>query len=314
MKIAILEPLGVPAEDLRMLAKPYLSSDDELKITEQTLETVTEQADFAGGAEAVIIANGAFEREIIEKLPDLKFVGVAFTGFDHVDLNACRERDITVSNCAGYATSSVADLTFGLAIGLLRELKAADGLTREQKTKEGLRQTELAGLTFGVVGMGSIGRKVAQIAQAFDCHVIGFNRSPFEMQDVEQVSLETLLQESDIVSLHVPLTDETRGLIAAEELAMMKDSAILINTARGPVADSHALAEALSEGRIRGAGLDVFDTEPPVLADDPLLHAPNTLLAPHIGFASEQALVKRAKMTYENLAAWRKGEPQNEVT
>lgn len=155
---------------------------------------------------------------------------------------------------------------------------------------------------------------MAQIAQAFDCHVIGFNRSPFEMQDVEQVSLETLLQESDIVSLHVPLTDETRGLIAAEELAMMKDSAILINTARGPVADSHALAEALSEGRIRGAGLDVFDTEPPVLADDPLLHAPNTLLAPHIGFASEQALVKRAKMTYENLAAWRKGEPQNEVT
>lgn len=314
MKIVILEPLGVSSAELQELAQSYLSSDDELKIAEESLESVSAMTEFAADAEAVVIANGELPAELIEALPKLRFVGVAFTGVDHVDLEACQARDIVVSNCAGYATSSVADLTFGLTIGLLREMKQADQVTREQGTKEGLRQTELAGLTFGIIGMGAIGRKVAEIARAFDCNVIAYNRSAFELEGVKQVDLDTILRESNVVSLHVPLTNETQGMIGAGELAKMRPDALLINTARGPVVDSQALADSLAEGKIRGAGLDVFDKEPPIASDDPLLTAPNTLLAPHIGFASEQALVKRAKMTFANLDAWRSGEPQNVVS
>ena len=170
---------------------------------------------------------------------------------------------------------------------------------------------ELSGKTFGVVGLGAIGRRTVKLAQAFGCKVLGYNRSQKDIAGVEQVDLETLLKESDIVSLHVPLTEATKGLIGEAELALMKPTAILINTARGPVVDTAALAKALTDGTIAAAGIDVFNGEPPIAADNPLLKAPNTLLAPHIGFATKEALAKRAVIAFKNVAMYLQGKPQN---
>ena len=152
---------------------------------------------------------------------------------------------------------------------------------------------------------------MAAIAQAFGCEVYAYSRTKKELPGVRFVSLDTLLETCDIVSLHTPLSEQTRGLIGKEQLAKMKKNAVLINTARGPVVDSQALADALSQGRIAGAGIDVFESEPPIAADHPLLGAPNLLATPHVAFATQEALVKRAHIAFENIAAYLKGTPQN---
>lgn len=209
--------------------------------------------------------------------PKVKYIAVAFTGVDHVDLSACRARGIAVSNAAGYSTNAVAELVFGLAIGLYRSIPACDQRARTGGTKDGLVGPELHGKTMGIVGTGAIGRRVAAIASAFGCKLLAYSRTEREEMKAlgaEYVTLEELMERSDIVSLHVPVTDGTRGLIGRELLEKMKKSAILINTARGPVVDNAALAEALENGSIAGAGIDVFDMEPPIPGDYPLLTAP----------------------------------------
>ena len=175
----------------------------------------------------------------------------------------------------------------------------------------GLMGEELSGKTFGVVGLGAIGTKVAKLAQAFDCRVLAYNRSEKDLDGIEMVDLDTLLAESDIVSLHVPVTNETKKLINAENLCKMKKSALLINAARGPVIDNDALAQALHEGIIRGAGIDVFDMEPPIPSDYPLLQAPNTLFTPHVAFATKESMVKRAYIVVQNLEDWLDGKQSN---
>ncbi|MPN05242.1 Hydroxypyruvate reductase [bioreactor metagenome] len=184
---------------------------------------------------------------------------------------------------------------------------------RERGTKDGLVGFELEGKTFGVIGLGAIGTRVAKIAQAFGCNVIAYSRSFKRIDGVMFTELDTLLETSDIVSLHVPLNDKTRCLINKEKLALMKPNAILINTARGPVIDSDALAEALREGRIAGAGVDVFEIEPPLNPAHPLLNASNVIATPHIAFATKEALVKRAVIVFDNVAKWLAGAPQNVI-
>ena len=151
----------------------------------------------------------------------------------------------------------------------------------------------------------------AQLAKAFGCEVLGFNRSPRQIEGVRMTDLDTLLSECDIVSLHVPLTDETRGLIGERELSLMKPDAVLINTARGPVVDSRALAAALKEGRLAGAAVDVYETEPPIAQDHPLLTAPNVTATPHVAFATKEALYQRAAIVFDNVAGYLDGKPQN---
>ena len=184
----------------------------------------------------------------MERCPNLKMISVAFTGVDHVDMDYCRERGILVSNCAGYSNTAVSELVFGLALSLYRRIIECDRAVRAGKDKTGLVGLELAGKTFGIIGMGAIGTRTAQLAKAFGCRVLGFNRSPKQVEGVRMVELDELLRESDIASLHVPLTEQTRGMIGEREIGLMKPSAILINTARGPVVDSAALAAALKEG------------------------------------------------------------------
>ncbi|MCI8982667.1 MAG: hydroxyacid dehydrogenase [Hungatella sp.] len=313
MKVTFLEPLGISGEKLQAMAEEALGGRAEVTYYDTRIEDVEGLIQRSQGADCVVLSNFKYGREVISRCPDLKMICVAFTGVDHVDVEYCRERGIAVCNCAGYSTVAVADLVFGFIIDLARNVIPCDKVVRQGGTKAGLVGYELEGKKLGVVGAGAIGRRVIRIAQAFGCQVYAYSRTKKEIEGVSFVSLDELLETCDIVSLHVPLNDSTRGLIGEEQLKKMKNSAVLINTARGPVVDSQALAKALKEGVIAGAAVDVFEMEPPVPADHVLFGAPNLIVTPHVAFASQQAFEKRAVIVCGNIKKWLDGEPQNLV-
>lgn len=314
MKIVFLEPLGISEELLKEKISSVIDEAEHeiiyYKDRQEDTDTLIERSK---DADIVVLSNFKYGREVMESCPSLKMVCVAFTGVDHVDINYCREKGITVCNCAGYSTSAVADIVFAMVISLARNIIPCQDKARNGGTKDGLVGFELDGKTFGIIGTGAIGTRVAKIANAFGCKVIAYSRTKKDLPDVEFVTMEELLKKSDIVSLHIPQTPETTGLIGKEQLELMKPEAILINTARGPVVDSAALAAALKNGTIAAAGVDVFNCEPPLPAEEPLLAAPNTLLTPHIAFASHQAFEKRADIVAENIKCWLEGNPQNVI-
>lgn len=314
MKIVFLEPLGISEE---LLKEKISSVIDETKHEiiyykdrQEDTDTLIERS---RDADIVVLSNFKYGKDVMESCPSLKMVCVAFTGVDHVDIDYCREKGITVCNCAGYSTSAVADIVFAMVISLARNIIPCQDKARNGGTKDGLVGFELDGKTFGIIGTGAIGTRVAKIANAFGCKVIAYSRTKKDLPDVEFVTMEELLKNSDIVSLHVPQTPETTGLIGKEQLELMKPEAILINTSRGPVVDSAALATALKNGTIAAAGVDVFNCEPPLPAEESLLAAPNTLLTPHIAFASHQAFEKRADIVAANIKCWLEGKPQNVI-
>ena len=311
MKLVIIEPLGVEKEKLLSMAQEALSGRMEIVYYDTRTTDTNELIQRGEDADVIVVSNLSLNGDVIRGCRNLKLLSVAFTGVDHIDMAACRARGITVCNCAGYSTCAVADLVFGLLISLYRNIIPCDSVCRRGGTKDGLVGFELEGKTFGVIGTGAIGLRVAAIAQAFGCRVLAFSRTVKEIPGITYVELDTLLEESDIISLHVPLNDATRGMIGAEEIQKMKKSDVLINTARGPVTDANALSEALKAGRIAGACVDVFENEPPVAADHPLFSAPNTIVTPHIAFATREAMVKRAVTVFENVKLYLKGTPQN---
>lgn len=316
MKIVVMEPLGVVLEKIESLAAPLKEAGHEFVY--YTTKEVEQEKLLARVADAdvIMLANQPLSAEIINGCSNLKMLSVAFTGVDHIDLAACRAKNILVCNAAGYSTNAVAELTFGLAISVIRNIVPCDGRCRNAATKDGLVGFELFGKTFGVVGTGAIGSRVAKIAKAFGCKVLAYSRTPkTELLElgVEYVALDELLEQSDFVSLHVPLTEATKGLIGAEAIGKMKETAVLLNTARGGVVDSTALAEALNSGKLAGAGIDVFEIEPPIAKEHPLCHAKNTVLTPHVAFASKEALEARADTVFTNLWKYFAGEPQNVV-
>lgn len=313
MKIVILEPLGIPAETAQEMAKAAIGSGNELVYYNDRREDVETLIERSRDADAVVLTNFKYPKAVMEKCPNLKYICVAFTGYDHVDMEYCRERGITVSNCAGYSTSAVADLVFGFVIDLCRNILPCNDVIRKGGTKAGLVGPELEGRKFGIIGAGAIGLRVASIANAFGCDVYAYSRTKKDVPGVKFIELDDLLRTCDIISLHVPQNASTIGMINAEKIALMKPTAYFINTARGPIVDSAALAAALNEGRIAGAGIDVFETEPPIAEDHPLLHAKNCICTPHIAFASHQAMEKRAVIVCDNLKAWLAGAPINLV-
>ena len=228
-------------------------------------------------------------------------LSIAFTGLDHIDLAECEKRGIVVNNAAGYSTEAVAEEAICMMIGLYRHVIENDKITRNRIGSAISPGKEIADKTVGVIGMGAIGQKTAKLAQAFGCKVIAWNRTSKEVEGVTMVDKETLLKESDIITLHIALNDETRNFITAKEIELMKESAIIINAARGPIINSCDLAAALKSGRIAGAALDVYDKEPPLDKDNPLLDAPNTILLPHIGFATKEAFETRLKIVVNNV-------------
>lgn len=311
MKLVIIEPLGVEQEKLLSMAAEQLPESVEVVYYDTRVTDTETLIERGKDADIIAVSNLPLNADVIDGCKNLKMLSVAFTGVDHIALDACRRNGVLVSNCAGYSTAAVADLVFGLLISLYRNIPACNEVVRREGTKDGLVGFELEGKKFGVVGTGAIGLRVAAIAQAFGCEVLAYSRTKKDVPGITYTALDTLLSQCDIVSLHTPLNDSTRGLIGKEQLALMKKNAVLINTARGPVVDSQALAEALNEERIAGACIDVFETEPPVKKEHPLLNAKHVIATPHAAFATKEALVKRAVIVFDNITVWLNNAPQN---
>lgn len=314
MKIALLEPLGVPAETIENLARPLKDAGHEFVYFDTKTTDTTELARRSVGAEVVMIANNPYPAEAVHGADALKMIAVAFTGIDHVALDACRERGIEVRNCAGYSDTSVAELTLGLTIDVLRKVAAADAAVRTGKTSAGLMGTEICGKTVGLIGCGKIGCAAGRLFKAFGARVLGYARHEHPeaaAAGVEQVPLDELLAQSDIVSLHLPSNDTTRKSFGAEQIAQMKDGAVFINCARGAIVDNDALAAALNSGKLAGAGIDVFDMEPPIPADYALVNAKNCIFTPHVAFLTHEAMERRAKIEFDNVLAYIEGRAQN---
>lgn len=255
----------------------------------------------ASGADVVVESNMPLRKDFLDACPNLKMLSIAFTGLDHIDMEECRRRGIVVKNAAGYSTEAVAEETICMMIGLYRHVIENDKITRSCKGPSIAPGREIAGKTVGIIGMGAIGQRTAALAQAFGCKVIAWNRTPRQVAGVAFVDKETLLKESDIVALHIALNDETRNFLTAKDFALMKPTAVVVNAARGPVVNTLDLAEALKKGVIAGAACDVYDGEPPLKEDNPMLAAPNTMLLPHIGFATKEAFILRLGIVINNI-------------
>ncbi len=313
MKIAIAEPLAVEAGCLNNIIAEALGE----AINDVTIEHFTERTSDEArlitrskDADIVVIGNIPFRRNVLENCPELKMLAIAFTGYDHVDVDYCHANNILVSNCSGYATIATAELAIGLLLAVYRRIVLCDAATRAGKTKEGITGFELAGKTIGIIGTGAIGGHTAELARAFGMNIIAYSRTRYD-NGLQYMELDELLEKADVVSLHVPVTEQTRGMIGARELSLMKKSAVLINVARGPIIDTDALAAALNTGQIAGCGIDVFDMEPPIPADYPLITAKNTVLSPHVAYATDESMIKRAKIAFANIKAFLDGKPQN---
>lgn len=316
MKITVLEPLGVEKDKLENIANELTQQGHELEIFEEKTDDIEQLKKRVENTNLLIIANSPLNGEVIKSAKKLEMISVAFTGVDHVDLDSAKQKNILVSNAAGYSTPAVVELTFALMINVLRNIVPLDQVIRDGGTKDGFRQREIYGKTLGILGTGDIGGDVAKIALAFGMRVIAFNRSESEELKnlgIEYVDIESVFKNSDIVTVHLPLNDKTKGIVSKKYINMMKQESVLINAARGPIVDNDALAEALNEERISGAGIDAFDMEPPIPNDYPLVNAKNTVLTPHIAYASEQAMVRRAKIVFENIEKYLDGNPQNVI-
>ena len=295
MNILILEPIGISlGECQKQLPNHHVTEVDSRSWTdEQVIQT-------AKHAEIIMITNRLLPAKIIENLPLLKFISVAFTGIDQIDASNVRERKITVKNASGYAKTAVAELVMGFMIALARNI-----VTNAQKIHHGAVTnvgTELRGKILGIIGLGAIGNEVARLADAFGMQVLSHNRG-------SGTPLDEIFAKSDYVSIHVPLVEETRGLVNLQRLKQMKTTAFLINTARGPIIESAALRQALEEGIIAGAAVDVFDVEPPLPENYPLLGSPNLIATPHLGFNTEEAVQHKGRIALQNILEFLKQNP-----
>ena len=316
MKIVVLDGYATNPGDLSW---DGLAEFGELVVYDRTPAEMT--VEHATGAEALISNKVFLGADEMAALPGLRYIGLQATGVNAVDLHAARHHGIVVSNVPAYSTASVAQHAFALLLELARGVGRHADLVRQGAWTncpdfafQDTPQVELTDKTFGVVGYGDIGRDAARIAAAFGMRILVHTRTPDPVTcpDVKFVELDQLLTESDVVSLHCPLTPQTEALISAERLALMKTSAYLINTSRGLLIDEEALAQALRNGDIAGAGLDVLSREPPP-ADNPLLTAPNCYVTPHLAWATFAARQRLIAEIIENLRAFLAGRPRNQV-
>ncbi len=301
MKTVLAESLSIGREmldeferALSLEGNTFVHYDDKPTSLEDWKERI-------GDCDQLIIANTKLPEEAVREAKNLKYINVAFTGLDHVPMRVCEELGIKVTNAAGYSDQGVAEEVLGLCIALLRKFKPADLAVRQGGSSSNFMGGEIAGQRVGIIGTGRIGKRTAELFKAFRADLVGYNRSrhrDLEEMGLTYLPLEELLKTSDIVTVHLPMNDETRDFLKYEDFSIMKRSAILINCSRGPVVNSSDLARALAEGKIAGAGVDVFDQEPP-LKDEPLFEAPNTILLPHVAYFTEEAMIKRAKIVLE---------------
>lgn len=304
MNIICVEPLGISQEHFEELKKEFVSLGHNFSYYLDRKEDADTLASRMKDADIAIISNIKLPTIVLQQCNHLKYISVAFTGLDHIDLAYCREHNIAVQNAAGYSTVAVSELAIGLMLDVMRRITALDAVTRQGGSRGMFLGRELHGKTVGVVGTGAIGTATIRLLLAFGCKVVAYNRSEHEevkALGVAYTDLDSLMRQSDIITLHVPMTPETHHLISRERIAMMKSNAILINTARGNVVDIPALAEALKSGRIAGAGIDVYEQEPPLPSNHPLTDAPNCVCVPHVGYASREAFDIRADIVFDHV-------------
>lgn len=314
MKIVILDGYTANPGDLSWSGMEELG---ELTVYERTAAELTARR--MQGAEVVFTNKTVISDEIMALCPKLKFIGVLATGVNIVDLKAAKERNIVVSNVPAYSTDSVAQLTIALLLELAHHVGAhSDAVLRGDWSRSAdfcfwnYPLIELAGKTMGIVGFGKIGQTTARIARALGMRVAAFGhhgiRREYLTEGIESVTLEELYERSDVISLHCPLTDESRGMINSEAIKKMKDGVLLINTARGPLICEEDLKAALNSGKVGGAAVDVVETEP-IRKDSPLMQAKNIIITPHIAWAPKEARERLLDISVENLRAYIKGSP-----
>ena len=314
MKIVILDAYTVNPSDLTWHP---LDDMGELIVYDRTLpEQVVERCK---GAEVVLTNKVVLDAEILNQLPHLSYIGVLATGYNVVDLEVASRQSITVTNIPAYSTNSVAQMVWAHILNITNNVAhyaTENSKGRWTNNKDfcyyDFTHTELAGKIMGIVGLGNTGMATARIAQAFGMKVIAYTSKTQLPEGMTKVTLDELFQESDILSLHCPLTNETKGLVNRERLNLMKPSAILINTSRGPVVNEADVAEALNQGRIAAFGADVVSVEP-IEASNPLLNAKNCFLTPHIAWATKEARQRLIDICVENVKAFVQDNPQNVV-
>lgn len=316
MKIVVLDGYTLNPGDLSWDA---LEAIGDCEVYDRTSPELTFER--ARGAKIALTNKTLMPREVIAQLPELGYIGALATGYNHVDIAAARERGIPVTNIPTYATRTVAQNTFAHLLNLTQQVAYHAQTVREGRWAESpdfcywdYPLIELVGLTMGIVGIGRIGSATARVAQAFGMKVLANDPyvDPAPVPGVQMVDLETLLRESDVVSFHCPLTSETEGLLNADGMALMKKTAFVINTSRGPVINNKDLAEALNAGRIAGAGLDVLEVEPATL-DNPLVTAKNCHITPHISWAARASRARLMNTAVNNVKAFLEGKPVNVV-
>ena len=313
MKIVITDGFAVNPGDLSWdIFKKY----GEVEIYTDTPNELAAQR--IGDADIAIINKTVINEALLQQCPNLKLICVAATGYNVVDLEATKKRNIPVCNVPGYGTAAVAQFTFSLLLELCNRVGLHDRLVHEgQWAKRGgfcfwdTPQTELAGKTLGVIGYGTIGQAVGKIAEAFGMTVLAYNRS-HSVKGASYVTLKELLQKSDIVSLHCPYTPETHQIINKDTIAQMKDGAILLNTARGGVINEEAVADALRSGKLRGAAVDVVSTEP-IKETNPLYTAPNCIITPHMAWAPKESRQRIIDSMVRSIDGWLAGNPAHVV-
>ena len=316
MKIVVLDGFTLNPGDLNW---DELASMGDFTVYDRTpRELVVERA---SDAEVIFTNKTIITDADMAQLPKLRYIGIFATGYNVVDVNAAGRRSIVVTNIPAYSTDSVAQHIFALLLTITNHVEHYASENRKGRWTESpdfaytdFPLIELAGKNFGIVGYGHIGKAVARIAQAFCMNVLAFSSKPQgELGNVSKVDIDKLFEESDVVAMCCPLTDKNKGMVNAHLLSLMKPSAIFINTARGGLVDEDALAEALRNGKIYAAGLDVLSSEPPK-ADNPLLSIPNCYVTPHIAWASHEARTRCMAVAIANLRAFLSGHPQNVVS
>ena len=314
MKIVITDWATVSGGDLPC---DTLSKFGEVQVYDLT--TYEETAARIADADIVLCNKTKLDRHNLQNAKNLKYIGLFATGYNNIDTDYCRERGIAVCNAPSYSTDSVAQLTFAMILELTNRVRdyrnlvdKGDWIKSRTFSCFPIPLMELKGKTLGIVGYGSIGAKVAEIGLAFGMRVLAYNRSPKSAQGVTFTDLKTLLQSSDIVSLHCPLNKDSENLINAETIAMMKNGAYLINTARGAVVDENAAAAALNGGKLAGMGTDVLQNEP-MREDCPLYRAKNCVITPHIAWAGLETRQRLMGIVEDNIAAFLDGRTQNNV-
>lgn len=315
MKIVITDAQTVHNNDVSLNGLKEIGEVCEYKLTKKD-ELLTRISD----ADAVLCNKTILDKDVLMHARKLRYIGLFATGYNNIDINYCKERNITVCNAGSYSTNAVAQHTFALILEIFNKVSKYNDFVSSGGWKQSLtfspfcfKLNELSGKTIGIIGYGSIGKKVAKIASAFDINVLAVNRSKTNDDEFAKITdLETLLKESDIVTVHCPLNENSQNLINAETISKMKDGAVFINTARGAIMDEKAVFDALCSGKLSYAGIDVLSVEP-MASDCVLFNAPNCIITPHVAWAPIETRERLMDIVTDNLKSFIDGNPKNKI-